>query len=98
MTDEQITKRKVTMTNWVVVTGEDGTPNPQKHEAVDYVRDDFLDAYVADAKTRWQNVAVGDYDAGPGGYHGPTYVPPALQHPLAGQLFPATDPPKKGKG
>lgn len=61
-------------------------------ECVDYVRPDFLDAYVAEAKTHWQSVAVSDEpDAGPGGYHGETHVPASLAHPLAGQTFEATE-------
>jgi hypothetical protein len=44
----EITKRRVTMRD------QNGG------EAVDYVRPDFLDAYVADAKTRWETVEVSD--------------------------------------
>jgi hypothetical protein len=77
--DEIVTKRRVTM------TGDDG------REAVDFVRPDFLDVYVADARTRWAHVRVSDEpDAGPGGYHGSTWVPDHLDHPLAGARFPAT--------
>jgi hypothetical protein len=77
--DEIVTKLRVTM------TGDDG------REAVDFVRPDFLDAYVADARTRWAHVRVSDEpDAGPGGYHGGTWVPGHLDHPLAGTMFPAT--------
>lgn len=68
---EVITKRKVTMRNVVAVDG--GT---QEHTAVDYVRPDFLEEYVADARARWQSVVVSDKpDAGPGGYAGDTTVP-----------------------
>lgn len=86
---EQITKRRVTMTNvFALPGGQTG-----KNEAVDYVRPDFLDVYVADAKTRWQQVVVSDEpDAGPAGYHGATHVPAHLDHPLAGQTFAATTP------
>jgi hypothetical protein len=84
----EITKRRVTMTT---VEMRDGVL--VKHEAVDHVRPDFLDAYVADARTRWQSVVVSDEpDAGPAGYHGQTHVPAHLDHPLAGQTFPATTP------
>ncbi len=70
--DDRIDKRRVTMTTFVALA--DGKVS--KHEAVDYVRPDFLDAYVADARTRWQSVAVSDEpDAGPGGYDGDTAVP-----------------------
>lgn len=89
MAEEQITKKRVTMKSVSLL------PNGGVDErvAVDYVREDFLDAYVADAQTRWQFVQVSDeYDAGPAGYHGQTYVPEALDHPLAGQVFEATTP------
>jgi hypothetical protein len=92
-TDDRIDKRRVTMTSFVVGgVDTEGKPVVHKHEAVDYVRPDFLDAYVADAQTRWQNVTVSDEpDAGPGGYDGATHVPASLAHPLAGQTFPATE-------
>lgn len=95
MADETITKRKVTGTNVTVrsidpVTGE---LTYDRHEFTDYVRPDILDAYLADARTRWQIVAVSDEpDAGPAGYHGATHVPAGLEHPLAGQTFDATTP------
>lgn len=93
----EITKRRVTMRN-IVATGKydaDGRPEFQIYEVVDYVRPDFLDAYVADAQTKYQSVEVSDEpDAGPGGYDGATYVPEGLDSPLAGQTFAAT---KKGK-
>ena len=85
--DPRITKRRVTMRS-VVALPDGGTAT---HEAVDYVRPDFLDAYIADARTRWQVVEASEIpDAGPGGYHGETVVPATLNHPLAGQTFPAT--------
>ena len=60
-------------------------------EAVDYVRPDFLDAYVADARLHWQAVEVSEEpDAGPLGYDGPTYVPPHLPVSNAGQFYPPT--------
>jgi hypothetical protein len=84
--DSRITKRRVTMTNVVAVPGGVG-----EHKAVDYVRPDFLDAYVADAKTRWQLVEVSDEpDAGPGGYDGQTHVPAGLPVADAGTTYPAT--------
>lgn len=84
----EITKRRVTMTNAIALP--DG--QTETHTATDYVRPDFLDACVADAKTRWQLVEVSDEpDAGPGGYDGQTAVPESLPHPLAGQTFPATE-------
>ena len=76
----EITKRRVTMTSFVVAgVDENNQPVVAKHEAVDYVRPDFLDAYVADAQTRWQIVEVSDEpDAGPGGFEGDTVVPEHL--------------------
>lgn len=93
MTDETITKRKVTLTNVVEVPVSDDFPNGSAtHVVEDYVRPDYLDAYVKDAKTRWQIVTVSDEpDAGPAGYHGATHVPEGLDHELAGQTFAATD-------
>lgn len=62
------------------------------HGAVDYVRSDFLDAYVTDAKARWQHVEVSDEpDAGPAGYGGATYIPNGLDHPAAHTFYPASD-------
>lgn len=92
--DPRVTKRRVTMTSYsTAVNPETGQVEVLPTEAVDYVRPDFLDAYVADAKTRWQNVTVSDEpDAGPGGYDGQTHVPARLDHPLAGQTFPANEP------
>ncbi len=89
-TTPEITKRRVTMTN-VLVTEEGDKIVTRRIQATDYVRPDFLDAYVADAKTRWQVVQVSEEpDAGPGGYHGQTHVSEHLDHPLAGQTFPET--------
>lgn len=93
-TDPRVDKRRVTMRSAEVVPGMkdgEGRPLMRVTEAVDYVRPDFLAAYVADAKTRWQDVEVSEEpDAGPGGYHGQTAVSDRLDHPLAGQVFPAT--------
>jgi hypothetical protein len=87
--DHRVTKRRVTMRS--ISLAADGKTTLE-HEAVDYVRPDFLDAYLADARTKWQSVDVSDEpDAGPGGYDGATYVPDHLDHPLAGQLFPANE-------
>lgn len=86
----EITKRRVTMRT-VALNAASG--ELETHEAVDFVPLDFLDAYVADARGRWQFVAVSDEpDAGPGGWHGATHVPAHLDHPLAGQTFPAATP------
>lgn len=100
-TDPRITKRRVTMRNVQLAPepDEDGNPVYLTTEAVDYVPDDdrgLLAPYVADARTRWQQVTVSkEFDAGPGGYDGTTAVPPRLDHELAGQIFPATDAPKE---
>lgn len=83
-TDPRVDKRRVTM-SIPIDSAKTGGP------VVDYVRPDFLEAYVADARTRWQIVDVSEEpDAGPGGYHGATHVPARLNHPLAGQTFAAT--------
>lgn len=88
--DPRVDKRKVTMTNHQV-TGTDtktGEPIIAKLEAVDYVRPDHLDAYVADARSKWQSVVVSDEpDAGPGGYEGQTAVPGHLNLPDAGVVY-----------
>lgn len=92
--DPRITKHRVTMTSFVPTgnVDDEGRPEFFKHEAVDYVRPDFLEAYVADAKTRWQRVLTSpEPDAGPGGYHGATHVPATLSHDLAGSTFAATE-------
>jgi hypothetical protein len=84
----EITKRRVTMSS---VRKVDGVV--VEMSATDFVRPDFLEVYVADARTRWQDVVVSDEpDAGPGGYHGETAVPVQLDHPLAGAVFAATTP------
>ena len=46
--------------------------------ATDYVPDEILDAYVADAQTRWDTVEIGDEDNGPGGADGETVIPEHL--------------------
>lgn len=86
-TDPRVDKRRVTMRS--VSLGPDGAT--LNFEAVDYVRPDILDAYLVDARSRWQSVEVSEEpDAGPAGYHGATHVPERLDHPLAGQTFDAT--------
>jgi hypothetical protein len=84
-TDPRITKRRVTMTTYMVRVDDKGTPFMETHQAIDYVRPDFLEAYVQDAQTRWQHVEVSDEpDAGPGGYDGETVVP---EHLLTGKYL-----------
>lgn len=76
-----VEKRHVTMVN-VTATGLDAEGNVvlQRHEAHDYVPLDLLDAYVADAKTRWQAVSVEDgHNPGPGGDDGVTHYPEHLE-------------------
>jgi hypothetical protein len=92
MADSEVTKRRVTMRNEVFV-GRDADNNPlfQLHEAIDYVRPDFLDAYVENARRNWSSVEVSEEpDAGPLGFDGPTWVPDFLDHPDAGQYYPPT--------
>lgn len=73
--DERVDKRKVTMRNLFART-VNGKHQVEVQEAVDYVRPDFLDAYLADARTRWQEVEVSaEPDAGPAGYDGDTTIP-----------------------
>lgn len=88
----EVDKREVIMRSVIPAGFDDkGRARVHIHEARDYVRPDFLDAYVAEARTRWQEVTVSEKpNAGPAGYHGPTTVPEGLDHPLAGQHFPAT--------
>lgn len=76
-------KRKVTMRS--VALGPENTL--MEMIAEDYIREDFLDAYVADARGRWQSVEVGGIDDGPGGEESPTHVPARLNHPDAGKTF-----------
>jgi hypothetical protein len=86
--DPRVTKRRVTMRSVrLLPNGETATET-----ATDYVREDHLDAYMADAAKRWQAVQVSDeFDAGPGGFDGMTCVPSALDLPDAGVVYPATD-------
>lgn len=64
---DTIDRRKVVMVS--VSAGPDGVVN--RHEVTDYVAVDHIEDYVADAKTRWQSVTVGDEtDHGPGGADG----------------------------
>lgn len=57
-------------------------------EATDFVRVEHLDAYVADAQTRWQYVEVSDEpDAGPTGVEGTYAVPHGLDLPDAGVVY-----------
>ena len=90
--DPRVTKRRVTMRNYVAKPPlkPGGRPVVETHEAVDYVNPELLDAYVADARTRWAHVEVSDEpDAGPGGFHGQTAVPAGIDHPEAGTVRPA---------
>ena len=85
--DDRVTKRRVTMKS-IGLTPDGSTT--LEYEANDYVRPDHLEAYVADAQTRWQSVTVSDEpDAGPAGYEGQTAVPAHLDVPDAGQVYPA---------
>lgn len=85
--DPRIDKRRVTVKSVIAVPG--GT---SEMTATDYVRDQHLTAYLEDARGRWQSVEVSEeYDAGPGGYDGSTYVPEGLNCPDAGTFYPATE-------
>jgi hypothetical protein len=54
-----VTKRRVVMKNVIPAGFNDkGKPVFHIHEATDDVPVDDLDAYVADARTRWQSVKV----------------------------------------
>lgn len=89
--DPRVDKRKVTMKSVRLLP--DG--RTAEYVATDYVRPDHLEAYVADARTRWQHVEVSETpDAGPGGYEGQTHVPAHLPLPDAGTTYPAI--PKEG--
>lgn len=71
----QTEKRKVSMRNVTLLANGDVA----NMEATDYVPVDILDAYVADARTRWQFVSVGEeHDAGPAGDKGETQTPAHL--------------------
>lgn len=87
----EITKRKVVGRNTGVVGyNADGEPILSNVGFTDYVRPDFLEEYLADARTKWAHVEVSDEpDAGPGGYEGATFIPANLNHPEAGKYFPA---------
>lgn len=69
MANPIIEKRHVTMTNAVATA-----TGVEVHTADDYVPVDVLDAYIVDAKLRWQlvNVESDEHDAGPGGDAGST--------------------------
>lgn len=87
-----VDKRRVTMRNVTAFIAEDGKVGTTEQVATDYVRPDHLEAYVADAKTRWAHVEVSDEpDAGPGGYDGQTAVPANLDLPDAGSIYPANE-------
>lgn len=90
--DERITKRRVTMRSVEIRIDADGNELRVEQQAVDYMRPPYLDAYVADARTKWQHVEVSEEpDAGPGGYHGQTHVPVHLEVPDRGMTFEATE-------
>jgi hypothetical protein len=79
------TKRRVTMRGAFPLPDGRGVAST---EAVDYVPEEILDAYLARARARWQTVEVSaEFDAGPGGLTGLTWVPVDLDHPLAGTFI-----------
>jgi hypothetical protein len=68
-------KRKVTMTSYFALP--DGGVG--MHKATDHVALEHLDAYEADARTRWQSVTHGDeHDPGPGGDDGDYTIHPHM--------------------
>ena len=76
MTESKIDKRKVVMRSISLLPNGDTATA----ECVDYVPPDILEAYVADARTRWQYVEVSEKpDAGPAGYDGDTHRPRHLE-------------------
>jgi hypothetical protein len=84
-----IEKRRVTMRTTVLAgQNEEGQDLFQDFIAEDYVPVEILDAYVADARTRWQTVTVGEeHEDGPGGQDGKVVVPKGLDHELAGKTL-----------
>lgn len=83
-------KRHVRGTNTAVVGRmESGEVILQDHEFNDYVPVDILDAYLADARERWQFVEVvsDEHDPGPAGDKGLTHYPHHLSagHPNQGK-------------
>jgi hypothetical protein len=73
-------RRRVTMTNAVATAN-----GVEIHQAEDFVDITHIDAYVADAKTRWQAVTVGDEpDDGPAGAAGSYDVAAATTPPQEG--------------
>ncbi len=80
MSEPSIEKRKVTMTSVEARMADDGQVVVAEHQAVDYVPLDILDAYVTDARGKWQHVTVGDeHDPGPAGDSGDTTIPTHLE-------------------
>lgn len=87
--DDRIDKRRVTMRTYIALPPADDDPERKPRvmvrEATDYVPPDILDAYVTDARTRWQEVTVSEEpDAGPAGYDGATFIPDGMPVPEAG--------------
>lgn len=94
--DPRITKKRIELTS-VSYSGKDDDGNDlyHKYEVVDYIdsaRPGLLEAAVAAAQAAgWQNIKVSDeFDAGPGGYDGPTHIPAEWGHEFSGQTFEAT--------
>lgn len=67
----------------------DGNLIEETHGFEDFVPVDILDAYLADARARWQAVEVvsDEHNPGPGGDEGLTHYPHHLSagHPLQGK-------------
>lgn len=85
-TDPRVTKRRVTCRSIALTP----TGDIAETTKIDYVRPDHLEAYLVDARERFQFVEVSDEpDAGPDGYEGATTVPEYLDLPDAGVTYPA---------
>lgn len=81
------TKRHVTMSS----VRELANGELYRESSEDWVHERHLEAYVEDARLKWQNVQVDDEPAaGPGGYHGMYSVPAHLAVADRGQVLPET--------
>lgn len=96
MADTPIQKRHVRGRSTAVVGYDaDGKALLMDHTFEDFVPADILDAYLADARTRWQSVEVvsDEHNPGPGGDHGVTHFPHHLSdgHPHQGRSVKLVD-------
>lgn len=85
---DRIEKRHVKCRSTAVVGYDhDGKALLQDQSVEDFVPADILDAYLDDARKRWQSVEVvsPEHNPGPGGDDAHTHYPSHLSHPLAGK-------------